>query len=323
MDEDTKDLLKAAGRGLLWGALAFLAIALGFLAVLLLLAPSARAEEADDATAVESEGDIDPEWTPDGKGMQAFILWKDANGNYSVPTNGPLAFKSDVAELNAAVSESSKEYAKLAAAAREIEELVDISINSYIVTPVIASTLRATSFKLSLVIDTATFRFSRPLAWGATTNVEERTVTIDGVQTSVLCRQWYYEYATTDALQTIVPDVWYAQQLDGVVDTDDMGFLLPSLVEQETVTGDAVDVDGSTYNGGKYRLTMWIPNDRTSGFVRLHIDGAEAAPASGDVWDVPGVKNGYSGTVEWGSNTIRFLKGPAVYDGSAITTSVD
>ena len=148
--------------------------------------------------------------------------------------------------------------------------------------------------------------------------VETKTVALEGGgMTNIVARLWEMDFATTDDLQTVTPDVMCSQVLDGIV-SGDPTYLLQDLYSMQTISGTAFSEDGDDYTNF-YRLSLWLPTYSDSCFLRLDIDPeAHAASTDGSVTDIGGVPDGVTGDDTWGDGTvIHYHKGLAVRQGSS------
>lgn len=280
----------------------------------------ARADETPDP-AVASTGDVDPSaWNVTNESARV-VLWSDANGNYSSPTNSPLVFKDEVAGLVESNAEAVAYMEILRIAADDALELTRLATYNVSTLPTLFATPQITSFKVSVAIDTNTFDMA-VTAFQHTSDVETKTLTVDGGTTNVVCRRWILDYATTDDLQTIVPDFACVQVLQGTLPAGDRAatYLSEDLYSVVPVTGETRVIDGHSYSYF-YEATLWLPTAYDQCFIRLDIDPEDhAAATDGSVTDIGGVPDGFTGDVTWADGTvIHFKKGLAVETGSNYT----
>lgn len=280
------------------------------------LAVSLFADGAPDPV-VRSTGDIDPgEWhAVDG---QRVVLWSDANGNYAMPSNSPVVLKSEVTDLVASNSAVAAKMELLKLASAEALELTRLATYNISTVPTLFATPEITSFKLAVVIDPATFKMAIT-SFVRSDRVETKTIAAEGGNTNIVARMWTLDFATTDDMQSVTPDVICSQVLDGVCKGDPT-FLLSELYSMEVISGEAFSQDGDSYSNF-YRLSLWLPTYYDSCFIRLNIDPeAHAASTDGSVTDIGGVPDGVTGDDTWGDGTvIHYHKGLAVEPGSSYT----
>lgn len=266
---------------------------------------------------VVSDGDINPaEWSADGQ--QRVVLWSDANGNYSTPTNSPVVMRDEVADLVESNRVVAARNELLAAAAEDALDLVRVATYNVSSVPTLFATPRITSFKLAVVIDEETFR-CLITGFAQSDTVEDRQVTVDGVQTNINARLWQLDFATTDSLQTVTPDVACVQVLDGLAAEGGPTYLLSDLYTMQTVQGEPFIRGVDSYENF-YRLNMWLPTYYDSCFIRLDFDpDAGAASTDGSVTEIGGIAGGltYDETLPDGS-VIHYEKGVATVEGSSI-----
>lgn len=265
---------------------------------------------------VVSDGDVDPsEWSAEGQ--QRVVLWADANGNYSMPENAPIVMRDEVAGLVESNDLVVARNAILAAAAEDALDLVRVATYNVSSVPTLFSTPRITSFKLAVVIDQETFRVYLT-GFGSSQTVEDRQVTVDGVQTNINARLWTLDFATTDSLQTVTPDVACVQVLDGFAAEGGPTYLLSELYTMQVIQGTPFTRGTDLYENF-YRLSMWLPTYYDDCFIRLDFDPeAGAAATDGSVTEIGGIAGGltYDETLSDGS-VIHYEKGVATVEGSS------
>ena len=129
------------------------------------------------------------------------------------------------------------------------------------------------------------------------------TSTVGGV----LCSRWRVRFAFTADLQTVKPQVGYAQVLNGVPRAD-WEYLADEMVDSPVLdTGTYTDEDGNPYDH-LYHVDFWMPQEG-SGFNYIRVPN-DAAIADGAMIDLPnGVQGGATTTVVWGGKTLTFKGG--------------
>lgn len=123
----------------------------------------------------------------------------------------------------------------------------------------------------------------------------------------VLCEKWRMRFAFTADLQTVKPQIGYAQVIDGVPRAD-WEYLADELVDSPvSESGTYTDGDGNTYDH-IYHIDHWLPKEN-SGFSYVRVPN-DAAVADGATIDLPnGVQGGATTVVTWGGKTLTFKGG--------------
>lgn len=277
--------------------------------------PALADDEEDTPPEVVSDGDITPDnW--DATGLDRVVLLADANGNYSEGAASNLVHKADVAELVASNNATRAHMAVMELAANEALELTRLAAYNISTVPSLFATPYITGFKAASPINPETFRCAI-MGWKYTTSVESKTVNGETVD----ARNWDLDFATTENLQTLVPDIACSETLDGFVTANAPTYLSPDLYTMTTSSGESFSNDQGTF-ANYYHIDTWLPTYYDTAFIRLDFDpDSGAAFADGTVTDIGGVPGGQTVNVTLGNGTVlHFEKGLLTVEGTTIVS---
>lgn len=262
-------------------------------------------------TEVVSDGDISPSaWPADGQ--ERVILWADANGNYSEAA--PIVHRDEVEGLVASNNLVQAAHEIMTQALDDAIELTQLVTYNLSQTPILFSTPRITSFKLAVVIDEETFKCVIT-ALESTDTIVEKTISGTSVQT----RLWHMDFATTDDLQTVTPDIRCDEVISGMAVNAQPEYLLEDLYTVAPISGESFVNDTDTYSNF-YRVSMYLPVAFDSYFLRVSIDpDSGAASSSGSVLEIGGIDGGLTYDEELSDGSIiHYENGIATVEGSSI-----
>ena len=251
---------------------------------------------------------------PTLEGKSKIILTVDQRGNLSstnaVATSAALAAIAASNQLAVAVQTANKEgYSTATNLLNEVALAVASS-------PIVFCTAELTSFIAATVFDEATAKL-RIFEWVVDQSVTQ-TINIDGTDTE--CVRITCGYMFTEPIDTLQPLVKYVEHLEDNTDSTTWDYLADTLVGTPTaVTHDSyTDSAGTTFTNF-YRMYLWVPKARASGFFRVVVE-SDAPDGEGNTLDTVGVKDGYTGVVTNGTIVLNIKGGYIMQTGTGTIT---
>lgn len=226
------------------------------------------------------------------------VLTVDQDGNVS--STAGLATQADLAAVAASNRIAMAEQSAAADGYRATTNLLNAVAQSVLVAPVVYMGVELTGFEAAVAFD----EDSKVHVTAFRPNVRE--VAVDGTA----CMESEIDFAFQEELQTVKPLVEYSQMLGTNAPRSAWGILQDAYVTTpQQQAGSYTDAVGNVYHN-LYTMGVRIPKaevgDRAFFGVSVPNDAAED---DGTVYEMPGVKGGYSGTVEWGGKTLTFKGG--------------
>ena len=223
------------------------------------------------------------------------VLTVDQDGNVS-STKG-LATQADLAAIAMSNELARAEQAAAKDGYETATNLLSAAARSVLTTPVIYMGVEMTGFEAAVAFD----ENSKVLITGIRPKVRE--VAVDGAA----CWETEIDFAFQEALQDVQPLVEWSQVLGkdhprGGWDVLQGAYVTAPVLQEGSYT----DRVGTVY-ANVYTMSARIPKEHSGeqSFLAISVPN-DAALADGTAYDMPGVKGGYSGTVEWGENVLVF-----------------
>lgn len=227
-------------------------------------------------------------------GVTNRVLYVDQDGNVS--STNALALQADLAAVSAT---NALIEAKLAAAAdgySTATQLLTLAAQSVVATPVVYASLEFVGFEAAVTFDPN----SKVYVTGLTPTDE--SLTVNGTS----CKKVVLDFGFQEPLQTVKPWIEFSPQLDGAPRAE-WDFLADDYVSAPVSKSGAFEVGGDLYSH-LYSVDLAVPVEYAAGFFAVTIPN-DAASSDGSVMDMPGMKDGYTGTQQWGGNTLTFKGG--------------
>lgn len=265
---------------------------------------------------VNTEGITDIAEAPALDGSDKMILTVDQRGNLSstnaVATSADLAAVAASNQLAIAIQQANN--VGYSTATQLLFEVAASVASS----PIVFCSAELSSFVAATVFDEATARL-RVFEWKLEPDTAVKTLTINGNPTNIVCQKITCGYMFTSDIQTLQPLVRYVEHLDGS-NPSEWDYLNTELVTAPTVVTHEpyTDAAGTTFSNF-YRMGIWIPEDRVSGFFRVVVENS-AADAAGNTLDTVGVTDGYTGIVTLGDITLNIRGGYIMATGTGQVT---
>lgn len=137
----------------------------------------------------------------------------------------------------------------------------------------------------------------------------ERTSDVE-VKNGVSCNRVTLTFGFTESLQTVQPFIEYSPQLDGTPRAE-WDFLADGFVEAPVaISGTFTDTNSVQYTN-LYTMDAWVPSEHSAGFFGIQIPN-DAVIADGTVMDMPGIKGGLEGEIQWDNIKVNYVGGYAV-----------
>jgi hypothetical protein len=222
------------------------------------------------------------------------LLYVDQDGNVS--STNALALQADLAALSAT---NALIEAKLAAAAdgySTATQLLTLAAQSVVATPVVYASLEFIGFEAAVTFDPNSKIFVTRL------EPTGESLTVNGTS----CKKVVLDFGFQESLQTVKPWIEYSPQLEGAPRAD-WDFLTDDYVSTPTPKTGSFEVGGDVFSH-LYSVDLAVPAEYTRGFFAVSIPN-DAASSDGSVMDMPGMKDGYTGTQQWGGKTLTFKGG--------------
>lgn len=226
------------------------------------------------------------------------VLTVDQDGNVS-STKG-LATQADLAAIAMSNELARAEQAAAKDGYETATNLLSAAAQSVLTTPVIYMGVEMTGFEAAVAFD----ENSKVLITGIRPKVRE--VAVDGTA----CWETEIDFAFQEALQDVQPLVEWTQALAKGHPRSGWDILQGAYVTAPVLQeGSYTDRVGTVY-ANVYTMSARIPKEYSGeqSFLAISVPN-DAALADGTAYDMPGVKGGYSGTVEWGENVLVFRGG--------------
>lgn len=223
------------------------------------------------------------------------VLFVDQAGNVS--STNALATAAQLA----AVAASNEVIVAEQAAARDgyntATQLLTHAAQSVISTPVVFMSVEFTGFEAAVTFDENSKVYI--------TGIDRTTdpMTVNGTS----CLRTTLDFAFQESLQSVKPFIEFSAQLSSP--RAEWDFLADDFVGSPTAkSGSYTDSGGNVYNN-LYSVDIAVPVEYSaSGFFGIWIPN-DAASSDGSVMDMPGIKDGYTGTQSWGGHTLTFKGG--------------
>lgn len=226
------------------------------------------------------------------------VLFVDQDGKVS--STNALATQAELAAVAQSNNLVRAEQAAVADGYNTATQLLTLAAQSITTIPTVYQSVEFVGFE-------AAIQFSED-AQVYITHVERTAVT--ATKNDVLCSKVLLNFAFTENLQTVQPFVEYSPQLDGVPRAE-WDFLADGFVSAPAaIPGSFTDASGTTYEN-LYSMEAWVPSEFSSGFFGVWIPN-DAVISDGSVMDMPGIRDGFEGTVEWDNIKIQYVGGYAV-----------
>ena len=222
------------------------------------------------------------------------VLYVDQDGNVS--STNALATQADMAAVAATNALIQARMAAVADGYSTATQLLTMAAQSVVVNPVVYASLEFVGFEAAVTFDPN----SKVYVTGLTPTAE--SVTVNGTD----CRKVVLDFGFQESLQTVKPWIEYSLQLDGAPRAE-WDFLADDYVAAPVPKAGTFEVGGDLYSH-LYSVDLAVPADAASGFFAVTIPN-DAASSDGSVMDMPGVKDGYTGTQTWGGHTLTFKGG--------------
>ena len=222
------------------------------------------------------------------------LLYTNQDG---VPSStNALAMQADLAAVSAT---NVLIEAKLAAAAdgyATATQLLTFAAQSVVATPVVYASLEFVGFEAAVTFDPNSKVYVTGL------KPTDESLTVNGT----LCRKVVLDFGFQESLQTVKPWIEYSPQLDGAPRAE-WDFLADEYVSAPVPKTGTFEVGGDIFSH-LYSVDLAVPAEYTTGFFAVTIPN-DAASSDGSVMDMPGMKDGFTGTQVWGGKTLTFKGG--------------
>lgn len=227
-------------------------------------------------------------------GVTNRVLYVDQDGNVS--STNALATQADMAAVAATNALIQAKMDAVADGYSTATQLLTMAAQSVVMSPVVYASLEFVGFEAAVTFDPN----SKVYVTGLTPTAE--SVTVNGTS----CRKVVLDFGFQESLQTVKPWIEYSLQLDGTP-TAEWDFLADDYVAAPVPKTGTFEVGGDLYSH-LYSVDLAVPADAASGFFAITIPN-DAASSDGSVMDMPGMKDGYTGTQTWGGHTLTFKGG--------------
>ena len=255
----------------------------------------------------DTDGVTDVSETPTMTGSDKIILTVDQRGNLS--STNAIATAADLATVAASNALALAIQDANATGYQTATNLLNEVAASVASSPIVFCSAELTSFVAATVFDEATSKL-RIFEWAVDQGVTAtKTLVVNGVSTNVVCQRITCGYMFTSDIQSIQPLVRYVEHLENSGDPSTWNYLNADLVTSPTVVTHAsyTDSAGTTFTNF-YRIYIWIPADRATGFFRVVVENSVVA-GDGSTLDTVGVVDGYTGTVTYGTIQLNIKGG--------------
>jgi len=227
-------------------------------------------------------------------GVTNRVLYVDQDGNVS--STNALATQADMAAVSATNALIQAKMDAVADGYSTATQLLTMAAQSVVMNPVVYASLEFVGFEAAVTFDPN----SKVYVTGLTPTGE--SLTVNGTS----CRKVVLDFGFQESLQTVKPWIEYSLQLDGAPRAE-WDFLADDYVATPVSKAGTFEVGGDLYSH-LYSVDLAVPADVASGFFAVTIPN-DAASSDGSVMDMPGMKDGYTGTQTWGGHTLTFKGG--------------
>ena len=227
-------------------------------------------------------------------GVTNRVLYVDQDGNVS--STNALATQADMAAVSATNALIQAKMEAVADGYSTATQLLTMAAQSVVMNPVVYASLEFVGFEAAVTFDPN----SKVYVTGLTPTGE--SLTINGTS----CRKVVLDFGFQESLQTVKPWIEYSLQIDGAPRAE-WDFLADDYVATPVSKAGTFEVGGDLYSH-LYSVDLAVPADAASGFFAVTIPN-DAASSDGSVMDMPGMKDGYTGTQTWGGHTLTFKGG--------------
>ena len=227
-------------------------------------------------------------------GVTNRVLYVDQDGNVS--STNALATQADMAAVSATNALIQAKMDAVADGYSTATQLLTMAAQSVVMNPVVYASLEFVGFEAAVTFDPN----SKVYVTGLTPTGE--SLTVNGTS----CRKVVLDFGFQESLQTVKPWIEYSLQLDGAPRAE-WDFLADDYVATPVSKAGTFEVGGDLYSH-LYSVDLAVPADTASGFFAVTIPN-DAASSDGSVMDMPGMKDGYTGTQTWGGHTLTFKGG--------------
>ena len=227
-------------------------------------------------------------------GVTNRVLYVDQDGNVS--STNALATQADMAAVSATNALIQAKMEAVADGYSTATQLLTMAAQSVVMNPVVYASLEFVGFEAAVTFDPN----SKVYVTGLTPTGE--SLTVNGTS----CRKVVLDFGFQESLQTVKPWIEYSLQLDGAPRAE-WDFLADDYVATPVSKAGTFEVGGDLYSH-LYSVDLAVPADAASGFFAVTIPN-DAASSDGSVMDMPGMKDGYTGTQTWGGHTLTFKGG--------------
>lgn len=227
-------------------------------------------------------------------GVTNRVLYVDQDGNVS--STNALATQADMAAVSATNALIQAKMDAVADGYSTATQLLTMAAQSVVMNPVVYASLEFVGFEAAVTFDPN----SKVYVTGLTPTGE--SLTVNGTS----CRKVVLDFGFQESLQTVKPWIEYSLQLDGAPRAE-WDFLADDYVATPVSKAGTFEVGGDL-NSHLYSVDLAVPADVASGFFAVTIPN-DAASSDGSVMDMPGMKDGYTGTQTWGGHTLTFKGG--------------
>lgn len=227
-------------------------------------------------------------------GVTNRVLYVDQDGNVS--STNALATQADMAAVSATNALIQAKMEAVADGYSTATQLLTMAAQSVVMNPVVYASLEFVGFEAAVTFDPN----SKVYVTGLTPTGE--SLTVNGTS----CRKVVLDFGFQEPLQTVKPWIEYSLQIDGAPRAE-WDFLADDYVATPVSKTGTFGVGGDLYSH-LYSVDLAVPADAASGFFAVTIPN-DAASSDGSVMDMPGMKDGYTGTQTWGGHTLTFRGG--------------
>lgn len=231
---------------------------------------------------------------PSFAGVTNRVLYVDQDGNVS--STNALATQADMAAVSATNALIQAKMDAVADGYSTATQLLTMAAQSVVMNPVVYASLEFVGFEAAVTFDPN----SKVYVTGLTPTGE--SLTVNGTS----CRKVVLDFGFQESLQTVKPWIEYSLQIDGAPRAE-WDFLADDYVATPVSKAGTFEVGGDLYSH-LYSVDLAVPADAASGFFAVTIPN-DAASSDGSVMDMPGMKDGYTGTQTWGGHTLTFKGG--------------
>ena len=229
-------------------------------------------------------------------GVTNRVLYVDQDGNVS--STNALATQADMAAVSATNAIIQAKMEAVADGYSTATQLLTFAAQSVLSTPVVYASVEFVGFEAAVTFDPNSKVYVTGL------NPTSDGLTVNGVS----CRKVEIEFGFQESLQTVKPYIEFSPQLDGTPRAD-WDFLGDDYVSAPVYQPGSSFTDSSNnVYSNVYKVDVAVPAVYAAGFFGVSIPNDEAQ-SDGTVMDMPGMKDGYTGTQEWGGKTLTFKGG--------------